>query len=95
MWPPTACSNLQAGSFSSLLALLFSACFHELIMPLFLLGRLTLPFHPHALEAPDTNASSHQPPLYPEKWPMRNLWNVPRKPYHGPGPKALSTQEGK
>lgn len=55
MWAPTACSSVQSGS-SSLSASLFSACFYELIIPLFLLGRLTLPFHPHSLEAPDSNA---------------------------------------
>lgn len=55
MWPPTACSSVQSGS-SSLSASLFPACFYELIIPLFLLGRLTLPFHPHSLEAPDSNA---------------------------------------
>lgn len=79
VWPPTACSDLQAGSFSSLLALLFSACFYELIIPLFLLQRLTLPFHPHALEAPDTSARLPRASRLPREMAHKEFVECPQE----------------
>lgn len=68
--------------------------------PSFSSVQLALPFCPHSPEAPGTHTPAPSgllfthPPLSRET-PVRNLWNVPRKPYHGPDPIALSTQEGK
>lgn len=70
--------------------------FYEHIIPLFLLCKTQAFLSPHMpLRHMIPTPGSHRPPIYPEKWPMRNLWNVPRKRYHDPGPIALSTQEGK
>lgn len=70
--------------------------FYEHIIPLFLLCKTQAFLSPHMpLRHMIPTPGSHRPPIYPEKWPMRNLWNVPRKCYHDPGPIVLSTQEGK
>lgn len=100
-WLPTACSSLQGGRSFSVFTWPFFSCFYELIS-LLLCSPPFLSTHTplwHLILIPWLPLASHLPtrlpPPSPEHQPMRNLWNVPRKLYHGPDPIALSTQEGK
>lgn len=102
-WLPTARSNLHSGHSFSVFIWPSFGCFYELIISLLLL--CSPPFlstHAplrHLILIPWLPLASHLPtrlpPPSPEHQSMRNLWNVPRKLYHGLGPIALSTQEGK
>lgn len=101
-WLPMACSNLQGGRSFSVFTWPFFGCFYELIISLLLCSPPFLSTHTplrHLILIPWLPLASHLPTRLPppslEHQPMRNLWNVPRKLYHGPGPIALSTQEGK
>lgn len=103
VWPPMTCSNLQGGRSFSVFTWPFFSCFYELMVSLLLLHSppflSTHTLLRHLILPPWLPLASHLPtrlpPPSPEQQPMRNFWNVPRKLYHGPGPIALSTQEGK